>query len=173
MGILLQILSVALWLTLGMGNSGLIAAKPHPFYVAVTEINQNAAEKTLEISCKFFADDLEQTLEKEYKTPLNIVSAKDKSLFDKYIPDYIGRHLQLSVDGKPAKLSFIGFEKEKESAYAYFEVQNVAAVKALDASNTLLHDFATDQINILHVTVGGKRQSTKLDYPASKASFRF
>ena len=39
-------------------------AAVHPFYVSVTEINQNAAEKSLEISCKFFADDFEQTLEK-------------------------------------------------------------------------------------------------------------
>jgi hypothetical protein len=36
---------------------------PHPFYVSVTEISQNATDKSLEVSCKFFADDFEQTLE--------------------------------------------------------------------------------------------------------------
>ena len=70
-------------------------------------------------------------------------------------------------------LRYIGFEKEKESAYAYFEVSGIASVKNISATNSLLHDFIDQQINIMHVTVGGKRQSTKLDYPETKASFSF
>ena len=174
MGFFLQILSFALLLPFGrLSNPEKAPAAPHPFYVAVTEINQNPAEKTLEVSCKFFADDLEETLEKAYHTHLDIVAAKDRAAFDRFIPDYINKHLQLVADGKPVKLSYVGYETEKESAYAYFEVQNLSSVKQLDAVNTLLHDFKTEQINIMHVTAGGKRQSTKLDYPASKASFRF
>ena len=148
-------------------------ATPHPFYVAVTEINHNATEKTFEISCKFFADDFEQVLERTYKTQLDISAAKDKAVFDKYIPDYVNRHLSISVDGKPVSLHYVGFEKEKESAYAYFEITNVASVKNVTAVNSLLHDFIEQQINIMHVTIGGKRQSTKLDYPNAKAAFQF
>lgn len=146
---------------------------PHPFYVSVTEINHNAAEKSLEVSCKFFAEDLEQILEKDYKTQLDISAAKDKAAFDKDIPDYVGKRLSLVVDGKAISLRYIGFEKDKESAYAYFEADGVASVKSLGATNSLLHDFIDQQINIMHVTVGGKRQSTKLDYPDTKASFGF
>lgn len=146
---------------------------PHPFYISVTEINQNAAAKSLELSCKFFADDLEQTLEKANNARLDISSAKDKALFDKYIPDYVNKHLQLVVDGKPVNLTYVGYEKEKESAYCYFEIANLASPKQIDAVNSLLHDFRTEQINIMHVTLSGKRQSTKLDYPETRASFRF
>ena len=89
-------------------------AAPHPFYVAVTEVAQNTAEKSLEISCKFFVDDFEQTLENNYKTQLDIAAAKDKASFDKYIPDYINKHLILTADGKPLKLNYVGYEKEKE-----------------------------------------------------------
>ena len=174
MAFLLQILSFALLLPLQPVKTKNREAAPfHPFYIAVTEIQQNTTEKTLEVSCKFFADDFEETLEKAYNTHLDIASAKDKVAFDKFIPDYISKHLQLSADGKPVKLSYVGFEKEKESAYAYFEVQNFSSARQVDAVNSLLHDFKNEQINIMHVTVNGKRQSTKLDYPANKASFRF
>jgi hypothetical protein len=67
----------------------------------------------------------------------------------------------------------VGYETDKESVYCYFEITNLASVKQLDAVNSLLHDFKKEQINIMHVTVGGKRQSTKLDYPDTKANFRF
>ncbi len=149
------------------------ALTPHPFYVSVTEINHNASTKSLEISCKFFAEDLEQILEKDYKASLDISAPKDKAAFDKDIPDYVGKRLLLTIDGKAVGLKYVGFEKDKESAYAYFEVDNIASVKAISATNSLLHDFIDQQINIMHVTVGGKRQSTKLDYPDVKASFSF
>ena len=120
-----------------------------------------------------FADDLEQTLEKRNHAELDISAEKDKGKFDSYIPSYVKSHLSLAVDGKAANLSYIGFEKEKESAYCYFQVENVSSLKKLDVNDSILQDFTTDQINIIHVTVNGKRQSTKLDYPATNASFSF
>ena len=145
----------------------------HPFYIAVTEINLNTSDKTLEVSCKMFADDLEQIIEKNNHAQLDISSEKDKANFDKYLPVYVKGHLGLTVDGKPANLSYIGFEKERESAYCYFQVENISSLKKLDVFDSLLQDFTSEQINIIHVTVNGKRQSTKLDYPEKNASFSF
>jgi len=145
----------------------------HPFYVSVTEINQNTAEKSLEISCKFFADDFEQVIEKASNAQLDITSAKDKASFDKYIPDYIAKHFALTADGKPVKLTYVGYEKEKESVYCYFEVTALPTVKRLDVTNNFLYELTQDQINIMHVTVNGKRQSTKLNYPETKTSLQF
>jgi hypothetical protein len=147
--------------------------KFHPFYISVTEINHNTKDKTLEISCKLFADDFEEVLKKNYKSILDLTSDKDKSALDKFIPDYINKHLFLTVDGRPVKLSYVGFEKEKESAYCYFQVDNVASVKKLNLTNSILFDYNQNEINIVHVVVGGKRQSTKLENPASDANFGF
>lgn len=158
---------------MGSGAKPVAVPAPHPFYVSVTEISQNASEKTLEISCKFFTDDFEATLEKAYKTTLDISVDKYKASFDKFVPDYVGKHLALTVDGKPVALKYVGYETEKESAYTYFEVINVASAKSVQITNSLLHDFIAQQINIMHLTVGGKRQSTKLDYPQTKAVFGF
>ena len=145
----------------------------HPFYVSVTEVNLNAAEQSLEISCKFFADDFEKTLEQNNKVQLDISSAKDKASFDKFIPGYINKHLNLSVGNKAATLSYVGFEKDNESVYCYFEVKNTTSLSQLAITNNLLYDLTHEQINIMHVTVNGKRQSSKLNYPAVKADFKF
>jgi hypothetical protein len=145
----------------------------HPFYISVTEINQNAAEKSLEISCKFFADDFEQVLEKSNKVQLDIMSDKEQALIDKYIPLYINKHFSITGDGRLLTLRYVGFEREKESVYCYFEVTNLPSVKQLSVSNNLLYDLTPEQINIMHVTVGGKRQSSKLNHPEVKALFQF
>jgi hypothetical protein len=145
--------------------------KPHPFYIAVTEVNHNASEKTLEISIKLFADDFEQILNKDYKQSLDIGNDKQKALIDRYALDYINKHLAFVVDGKQQQLNYLGFEKDKESAYCYLQIDNIASVKRIDVTNTILHDFNNTQINIVHAVVNGKRQSTKLDFPNKQASF--
>lgn len=160
-------------LAIGTPAEKLHSVSRHPFYIAVTEINLNTSDKTLEVSCKMFADDLEQIIERNNHAQLDISSDKDKASFDKFIPAYIKNHLSLSVDGKATNLSYIGFEKEKESAYCYFQAENVSSLKKLEVFDSLLHDFTSGQINIIHVTVNGKRQSTKLDYPDKNASFSF
>ncbi len=145
----------------------------HPFYLSVTEINHNAAAKTLEISCKMFADDMESILEKNYRATLDITTDKDKSQFDRFIPDYFSRHLSLTVDGKAVKYSFVGYENDKESVYVYFEVEQVGGFKKMDVNNSLLCDFNNEQINIVHVTVNGNRKSNRQVCPASMNSFSF
>ena len=153
-----------------VSNNLSITGVPHPFYVSVTEINHNAADKTLEISCKMFTEDLEEILEKNNKTILDITVEKDKSAFDKYIPDYVAKNLVISVDGKPVKLSYVGFEREKESVYSYFQIDNISSVKKIDISNSILYDFNENEINIMHVTINGNRKSTKVSFPEKSAS---
>jgi hypothetical protein len=145
----------------------------HPFYVSVTEINHNAKAQTLEISCKIFVDDMESVLKQNYKKAVDLTSAQQHAQNDGLISDYISRHLLITADGKLAKLHYIGFEKESESVYGYFEVANVPSVKKLQLDNSLLQDLTTDQINIMHVTVNGTRKSYKLDYPQKQANFDF
>ncbi|HEY9363423.1 MAG TPA: DUF6702 family protein [Chitinophagaceae bacterium] len=145
----------------------------HPYFVSVTEINSNAADKTLEISCKLFTDDFEKTLEKAFKAKVDLVNPPDKSAMDKLINEYLQKHLALKVNDKSVALHYVGFEHEAEAVYCYFIVNQVSGVKKIETTNTILHDFNENQINIMHVTVNGDRKSTKLDYPKSSAVFQF
>ena len=143
----------------------------HPFYMSVVEINHNAADKDLEISCKIFTNDFEKTLESNYKSNVDLSNPKDKGTAGKWVNDYIRKHLSIKADGKELQFSFLGFEKEDEAIYSYFEADNIPAVKRIEVTNSILHDFSNQQINIIHCMVAGKRQSTKLDYPKTNASF--
>src|SRR4029078_1540842 len=89
----------------------------HPFHVSVTEINHNAADKTLEISCKIFTDDFEDALTRKYKTKVDLVNPTDKPAMDKLVKDYISNHLSIKTDSKAVVMNYIGFEVENEAAY--------------------------------------------------------
>ncbi|MBL0144739.1 MAG: hypothetical protein IPP48_02275 [Chitinophagaceae bacterium] len=145
----------------------------HPIFVSVTEIEHNAKEKTLEISCKVFTDDFEKALRLQYKTTVDLISPKDKTAMNKLVNDYIGKHLFVEVDNKKAMLEFAGYEQIEEGIYCYFQAKNINAVKNIVVTDNVLYDYKKEQVSVLHVTVNGERKSTKINNPVDKVSFSF
>lgn len=145
----------------------------HPLYITITEINHNVKDKILEVSCKAFTNDLETVLEKMAKTKVDLSGSTDKKATDRLIEAYVERHLLLKCDGKPVVLHFIGSEKEADGTWSYFQVNDIPSVKKIDVVNNLLYEGFQQEINIMHVTVGGERKSFRLDCPVADATFQF
>jgi hypothetical protein len=145
----------------------------HPFYISVTEISHNATDKNLEISCKIFTDDFETALAKANGAKIDLFNPRDKQAVEKQIAAYIRKHLVIKLDNKPVVLEFVGFERENEAVWSYLQAGNTPAPKKVDINNDLLYDSFNQQINLMHISVGGSRKSTKLNYPDASASFQF
>ena len=145
----------------------------HPIFVSVTTIDHNAANKTLEISCKIFTDDFETALRKKYNKKVDLLDTKMNETMKPMVNDYIQKHLVITADNKVATLQFIGFEQQEEGIVSYFEVKNIAAVKKIDVTDNILFDEKPEQMEIIHVTVAGERKSNRLNNPESKVSFVF
>jgi hypothetical protein len=145
----------------------------HPFHVSVTEINHNAVDKTLEITCKIYRDDFEKILATNYKTKVDLINPVDRKAMEKLVNDYVQKHLIIKADSKPLSLSGIGFEFEDEAIFSYFQVDNVSSVKSIALTNSILFDLFDDQLSIMHITVGGNRKSNKLNYPAKDIVVNF
>lgn len=120
-----------------------------------------------------FTDDLEGALKKSLKATVDLSSAAQQERAGVLVNQYVQQHLRIMANGKPVPVKFVGFEKEAESVYCYFECTGVAGLKKLEITNSLLQDFTQEQINIIHVMAGGGRQSTRLNFPAHTASFSF
>jgi hypothetical protein len=145
----------------------------HPLFVSVTEIEHNAKEKSIEISTKIFTDDFEKTLRTAYKTKIDLLDGKQKIAMDNFISDYVQKHLKINVDGKPLTLKYIGFENIEEAIYGYFEIANITTIKKISITNDLLYEYRKEQMGLIHVSVNGKRQSTKLSNPEKNVSLSF
>lgn len=145
----------------------------HPFYVSLTELQHNEKAKRLEVSCKVFSNDLEAMLEKNYQARIDLLKSQDRARIEPLLQDYLQQHLQVQVDGKPVAFRFLGYEIEEDATWCFLEAVKVGPVKRLEIKNDILFAEHPSQINMVHVTVKGRRQSTKLDNPQSQASFRF
>ncbi|WP_316750880.1 DUF6702 family protein [Pedobacter gandavensis] len=145
----------------------------HPFYVSVTEITQDPKTKTAQVSVRVFFDDLEKSLDHQYKERVNILKPVDRKKVDLLIADYLKKHLQIKVNQQPVVLKYLGYEIEEDAAWCYFETVALPTIKNIEIKNDVLFAEHESQSNMIHVTVNGKRKSTKLDNPKSSASLVF
>lgn len=152
--------------------TGLVAVL-HPFFVSVIELNHNPKEKSVEISMRIFTDDLEATLKKFSNTKIDLANAANKESLDKIIVNYVNQKMHIQIDGKSAKLEYVGYEIKKESVWLYFEIDNIATLKKVQVNCNLLYEYQEKQMNIFHVNANGKEKSYKLDNPSTIASFDF
>jgi hypothetical protein len=163
------------WLPLGSGEQETVTTSArHPLYISVTEMNYNATDKNLEISCKIFADDFEKALASVNHTKVDLSAPADKAAADKMVAAYVKDHFQLKLDNKPVTLEFVGYEKESDAIWSYFQVPHTTtAPKKIDIVNSILYESSDKQINLMHASVAGNRKSTRLNYPDKEASFNF
>jgi len=141
--------------------------------MSTLEVNHNAEERTLEVSCRIFTDDFENALGKAFRTKASFYEPALKTKMDSLVKKYIQAHLQITSDGRRINLNYLGYEREEEAVYVYVEGMNVGSVKKMTVYNSVMHDLFDDQSNILHIIVNGNRKSTKLDYPTTSAVFDF
>jgi len=146
----------------------------HPFFVSMTDMNYNAKDKELEVSVRIFTDDLENSIRKYHPgIKVDVIHPANQQQMNQFVNEYIQKHLQLNINGSLVQMAFAGYEQQSESIWSYFEVKNVGTIKKLDVTNNILHDYNTNQINMLHVMVGSNEQNYKLDYPDKSTSFSF
>ena len=145
----------------------------HPIFVSVTEIEHNAVQKTLEISCKLYTDDFEKTIRMHSKEKIDLLNPQVKKQMDVFVNNYIQQHLFLQADGRKIVLQYLGYEQQEEGIVSFFQAINIASPKKLDITNNLLYEYKAEQMGIIHVTINGKRKSTKLNNPNAMASFNF
>lgn len=145
----------------------------HPFYVSVTEVTQDPKSKTVQVSVRVFFDDFEKALDRQYKEKVNILKPVDRKKVDLLIADYLKKHLQLKVNQQLVVYKYLGYEIEEDAAWCYFETAPLPVIKNIEIKNDVLFAEHESQSNMIHVTVNGKRKSTKLDNPKNSASLAF
>ncbi len=145
----------------------------HPFFVSVIDIEHNSKENTAEISIRIFTEDLEKTLQKYSSAKIDLYQPNNKLQNGKELTNYIGKNLQLKINGQPVSIKYIGYEIIKESTWTYFEVEGVKEIKKIDINCGLLYDFEKSQTNIFHIKNKRQEKSYKLDQTQRTTSFDF
>ena len=153
----MRILSLlATWLLL----LPLSAAMPalHAYHSSITELRYNAAKKQLELSVKVFTDDFEKALSQGQPVHISLSQSGPRPL--QLATAYLQRTLLVSTaGGKPLPLQVLGMQAENDGYWFYCKVPLPGPLPSVQLRQTVLLDAFSDQMNIVNIEAGSKKQS--------------
>ncbi|HMQ75060.1 MAG TPA: hypothetical protein PKE21_00095 [Flavobacteriales bacterium] len=124
------------------------ALSVHDFFVSILTIRHAPATRTLDLTWRITAHDIEHALENV--APLKLGSDREHLKADSILNAYFLQHLVLMQE-KQLNWTWIGKELDGETLYCYLQVDSIASPKDLLVQNTLLQDLFYEQQNLVHV----------------------
>lgn len=130
----------------------------HAYHSTLTELRYNVAKKQLELSIKVFTDDFEKALSEGQPAPVNLSDAGPRPLA--LASAYLQRTLQFRTPaGAPLPLQVLGMQAEKDGYWLYCRVSLPAPTPAVQLRQAMLLDAFGDQMNIVNIEAGDRKQS--------------
>ena len=146
----------AIVLSLALAASVPAIVSAHKFYMSLTVVDHNAAEKSLEVTMRLFADDLELAVAKQTGKTLK----HGQPGFDAAVLAVVQRALAIKrADGSPLTLTWVGLENKVDVTWVYVEAKDVAATAGFTVRDTIFTDLFPEQVNMLHVNDGRGRRA--------------
>ena len=134
----------------------------HPFHASVTDIVYKEDSETLEITHRFFIDDMEETLDKTYESVVDILKEKGTPKLDSLLTMYIQSKFIMSVDDETIEFNYIGHEIEEDAVWIYTEAKDFDDQGEIFIENSAMLEIFPKQTNIVHFDFNGEIRSLRL-----------
>ena len=140
--------------------------------MSVTEVHYKKDKKTMEISHRIFADDLEKALSKKYNKKFDL-SQPEQTDVNIYINKYLDETFRVSSSDMFFKSEFVGKELDKDAILVYMEIDSLPNLKSIRFSDKILFDILPDQSNLVHFHNGKNVESKKVNARNPNCGFEF
>lgn len=135
----------------------------HKYYLSVSNIKYNTKAGALQMTSRFFIDDLEDVL--SARADQEIVLTQQGSL-DKHkslIGNYFRAKLKVKIDGQALDISYLGSEIETDQIVMYIEIPVAQEPSEVEMLFTALFELFEEQKNMVHFKIKGQRKTLLTD----------
>ncbi|HEX7312588.1 MAG TPA: DUF6702 family protein [Pyrinomonadaceae bacterium] len=127
----------------------------HKFYTSLAQVEYNAEEKSVEVTLRVFADDLELALKRRAGREVSLDRTKDA---DRLVLAYLRDTFEIrNRDGKAKALKWVGMELRAGVAWLYFEAEMPEGLAGARLRDHVLFELFDEQVNTVSVRYPGAR----------------
>ncbi|PCI31512.1 MAG: peptidase E [Flavobacteriaceae bacterium] len=145
----------------------------HKYYISLTQVEYVKENASLQIISRYFIDDLEHTLEKEYQQDFELNTKQEIDSVDSYYQEYLSQHLIFTINDSIYTFNYIGKEYDADIVYLYLEIPNIKRLESLEIKNTSLFKYFPEQQNITKLKINNKHTTFYLSKQKDKGLLNF
>lgn len=140
----------------------IFAFSVHKYYISLTKIDFIGEKKTVQITMRFFIDDIENTLENRYQTELDLATKKENEKSDFYLEKYISQKFKININSKEKSHQYIGKEYENDIVFFYLEITDIEDIKSIEIQNSMLIEDLPEQENYIKINIKNTKKTIAL-----------
>ena len=151
----------------------LFAFTTHKYYISSTKIEYKKESKTIQITMRFFVDDLQESINSTYSKNIELALPNEPEEIDSLIINYVSKKLDVTINSNKKAYSFLGKEYHNDEIYIYLEIENVEFIKAIEIKNSMLMEIFPEQQNIIKLYINNAKKTFLLTKQKDKDSLKF
>jgi hypothetical protein len=126
----------------------------HKHYISLTQIDYNEGEKALQITMRFFIDDLEKAVGTRFDKNLALATEDELENANSYIERYLNSKFKLWINGEEQPLNYLGKQYEDDQVFFFLELENVENIEMIEVQNNMLMEVYEEQQNYIKMNIG-------------------
>ncbi|MCF6222291.1 MAG: peptidase E [Flavobacteriaceae bacterium] len=151
----------------------LFAFSVHKYYISLTKIDFKASKKSVQITMRFFIDDIENTLQSRYNIPFELATKQENKKSDFYLEKYIKQRFKIHINGEEKLSNYLGKEYENDVVYFYLEINGIEQINQFQVQNNMLMETFEDQENYIKLDINNLKKTFILIKANDKEMLKF
>jgi len=129
----------------------LLAFSAHKYYVSMTKIKYVKEEEAIQITMRFFIDDVEKTLNNRFKKDFKLATTEEDKEADKFINLYIHQKFEVKINNQLIEYTFLGKEYKNDIVFFYLESTDIHNINSIEIKNSMLFEMFEEQQNFIKI----------------------
>ncbi len=129
----------------------LLAFTAHKYYVSMTKIKYVKEERSVQITMRFYIDDIEKVLNTRFNKDFKLATLKEHTDTDKFLNLYIHQKFAYKINNQTIKYIFLGKEYENDVVFFYLESSDIDSIKSIEVKNKMLMEIFEEQQNFIKI----------------------
>ncbi len=136
----------------------LLAFTLHKYYISLTKIDFIEEKKSVQITMRFFIDDIETTLGNRYQTKLELGTENENKEADIFLEKYISQKFKIRINDELENFIYLGKEYENDVVFFYLEISNIEKITNIEIQNNMLFEDFPEQENYIKTKINGLKK---------------
>ena len=131
----------------------LMALGVHKHYISLTKVEFVKEKEVIQVTMKFFIDDIELALENRHGQAMELTSKDENKMADKFLENYINQKFKVWINEQEKSYSYLGKEYEGNEVFFYLELKNISQIDVIEIQNSMLFEEFEEQQNYVKIKI--------------------
>jgi len=151
----------------------LFAFTMHKYYISMTKIKYVQEERSVQITMRFFIDDLEKTLNNRFKKDFKLANSDELKETDKLLNFYLQQKYDIIINEQTVEYTYIGKEYENDVVFIYLEATDIDNINSIEVKNSMLLETFEEQQNFIKLYMNNQVKTMVLIRGNDKEMLKF